>query len=251
MPEARGRPVGSVTRALALLDELAGSDTPLGVSELARRIGVNASTASRLLGTLEHAGFVERSAGGPYRLGLKLVTLADRALARLDVRDVARPELEALVAATGETATLSVPGEHAAVTIDFVASSSAVASVARLGRPSVAHATAAGKVMLAFGGGGAVPAELEAFTSRTITDVNELARQVSLARADGFAEAVGEREPDLAALAAPVLGRGGELLAILGLQGPASRLTAARRRDVRPALLRAAAAISRAVGGPG
>ena len=184
-------------------------------------------------------------------MGLKLVTLADRALARLDVRGVARPELEALVAATGETATLSVPGEHAAVTIDFVASSSAVASVARLGRPSVAHATAAGKVMLAFGGGGAVPAELEAFTSRTITDVNELARQVSLARADGFAEAVGEREPDLAALAAPVVGRRGELLAILGLQGPASRLTAARRRDVRPAVLRAAAAISQAVGGPG
>ena len=251
MPEAPGRPVGSVTRALALLDELAGSDSPLGVSELARRIGVNASTASRLLGTLEHSGFVERSARGPYRLGLKLVTLADRALARLDVRDVARPELEALVAATGETATLSVPGEHAAVTIDFVASSSAVASVARLGRPSVAHATAAGKVMLAFGGGAAVPAELEAFTSRTITDVNELARQVSLARADGFAEAVGEREPDLAALAAPVVGRRGELLAILGLQGPASRLTDARRREMRPAVLRAAAAISRAVGGPG
>jgi DNA-binding IclR family transcriptional regulator len=251
MPDALGRPVGSVTRALALLDELAASETPLGVSELARRIGVNASTASRLLGTLERAGFVQRTARGPYRLGLKLVTLADRALARLDVRAIARPELEALVAATGETATLSVPGELAAVTIDFVPSSSAVASVARLGRPSVAHATAAGKVMLAFGGGGAVPAELVAFTSRTITDVNELARQVSLARADGFAEAVGEREPDLAALAAPVIGRGGELVAILGLQGPASRLTDARRREVRPPLLRAAAAISRAVGGPG
>src|SRR5690242_3222130 len=148
-----GRPVGSVTRALALLDELAASDAPLGVSELARRIGVNPSTASRLLGTLERGGYVTRSdGGGPYRLGLKLVTLADRALARLDVRAVARPSLEALVAQTGETATLSVPGEHAAVTIDFVASSSAVASVARLGRPSVAHATAAGKVMLAFGG---------------------------------------------------------------------------------------------------
>ena len=249
MPEAPGRPVGSVTRALALLDELAGSDTPLGVSELARRIGVNASTASRLLGTLEHAGFVARSAHGPYRLGLKLVTLADRALARLDVRAIARPELEALVAATGETATLSVPGEHAAVTIDFVASSSAVASVARLGRPSVAHATAAGKVMLAFGGG--VAGELVAFTERTITDPAELARQVHQARVDGFAEAVGEREPDLAALAAPVLGRGSELVAILGLQGPASRLTDARRREMRPAVLRAAAAISRAVGGPG
>jgi IclR family acetate operon transcriptional repressor len=137
------------------------------------------------------------------------------------------------------------------VTVDFVASESAVASVARLGRPSVAHATAAGKVMLAFGGVGVAPGELVAFTERTITDGDELARQVSAARSDGFAEAVGEREPDLAALAAPVLGRGGELVAILGLQGPASRLSAARRHEVRPALLEAAAAISRAVGGPG
>jgi IclR family acetate operon transcriptional repressor len=182
---------------------------------------------------------------------MKLVSVADRALARLDVRAVARRPLEALVASTGETATLSVPGEHAAVTIDFVPSSSAVASVARLGRPSVAHATATGKVMLAFGGASVAPGELVAFTPATITDPGELERHVAVVRADGFAEAVGEREPDLAALAAPVLGRGGELVAILGLQGPSSRLTATRRREVRPALLDAAASISRALGGPG
>ena len=70
-------------------------------------------------------------------------------------------------------------------------------------------------------------------------------------RERGHAEAVGEREPDLAALAAPVFGRAAELIAIVGLQGPASRLSTARRRAVRPPLLAAAAAISRAVGGPG
>ncbi len=69
-------------------------------------------------------------------------------------------------------------------------------------------------------------------------------------RERGYAEAVGEREPDLAALAAPVFGRAGALVAIVGLQGPDSRLTTARRRAVRPPLLAAAAAISRAVGGP-
>jgi len=78
--------VGSVTRAVALLDALAGSDAGLGVNELARRIGVNASTASRLLATLERERIVERSPGGPYRLGLKLVELADRVLAGLGVR---------------------------------------------------------------------------------------------------------------------------------------------------------------------
>ena len=246
------RPVGSVARALALLDALAASDSGLGVSELGRRIGVNASTASRLLSTLEQQGFVERDQRGPYRLGLKLVALADRVLARLDVRALARPLLERLVAATGETATLSVPGEGVAITVDFVASESTIASIARLGRPSVAHATAAGKMMLAFAGGGDAPGEpLESYTDRTVTDPADLARQVRAARVTGFAEAVGEREPDLNALAAPVLGRAGELVAILGLQGPASRLTAARRREVRPALVAAAAALSQAVGGPG
>jgi IclR family acetate operon transcriptional repressor len=101
--------VGSVARAIAMLDALAESESGLGVNELARRIGVNASTASRLAATLEDAGLVERSsAGGPYRLGLRLVALADRVLGQLDVRQRARPLLARLASQTGETATLSV-----------------------------------------------------------------------------------------------------------------------------------------------
>ncbi len=256
MPAPPARSVGSVARALALLDELAASESDLGVSELARRIGVNASTASRLLATLEQDGYVARDPRGPYRLGLKLVALGDRALARLDIRELARPSLEELTAATGETATLSVPGEHTAVTVDFVPSALSVTSVARLGRPSVAHATAAGKVMLAFAlafaeDPVAEAGELVRFTDRTITDPAALATELQAVREHGYAEAVGEREPDLAALAAPVLGRAGVLVAIVGLQGPASRLSTTRRRAVRPPLLAAAAAISRAAGGSG
>jgi DNA-binding IclR family transcriptional regulator len=207
MPAERGeaprRAVGSVARATQLLDELAASDSPLGVNELARRIGVNASTASRLLSTLQDAGLVMRTNGGPFRLGLKLVTLSDRVLAGLDVRALARPLLARLVAETGETATLSVPGETEAITVDFVPSPSSVVSMARVGRPSVSHATAAGKVMLAFAGAGgrSLPEPLTAFTPRTITDPAVLATELDTVRARGWAEAVGEREPDLAALA--------------------------------------------------
>jgi DNA-binding IclR family transcriptional regulator len=243
-----GRPVASVARALALLDELGAAPDGLGVNELARRIGVNASTASRLLATLEAGGVVERAAGGPYRLGLRLVALADGVLARLDVRDLARPRLRGLVAATGETATLSVPGAFEAVTVDFVAAESSVVSVARLGRPSVGHATAAGKVVLAFGPA-APRAELTRFTDRTIVDADALAAEIDRVRSRGWAEAAGEREPDLNALAAPVLGRSGELAAVVGLQGPASRLTADRRTEVLPALLAEAGELQRALGG--
>jgi len=245
MSEDTGRPVGSVARALALLDALA--EAPAGVNALARRIGVNPSSASRLLATLERGGLVEREPGGPYRLGLHLVALADRALARLDVRELARPQLRALVEETGETATLSVAGGQDAVTVDFVPGESSVVSMARIGRPSVPHATATGKVMLAFAGG--EPAELTALTDRTITDPARLAVELAAVREQGWAEAEGEREPDLNALAAPVLGRGGGLAAILGLQGPAARFTAARRREVLPALMDAAAVVGRALGG--
>jgi DNA-binding IclR family transcriptional regulator len=243
-------PVGSVARAIALLDAVAASDGGARVNELARRIGVNPSTASRLLSTLEAGGLVERTSDGPYRLGLKLVALSDRVLGQLDVRDRARPWLIWLVEETGETATLSVPGGGEAITVDFVPSPSSVVSLARLGRPSVAHATAAGKAMLAFGRV-TMPTDLPAFTERTITDPGALSRELDRVRGAGVAEAVGEREPDLNALAAPVTGRGGELVAILGLQAPAARLPAATRRALREPLLRAARELGQALGGPG
>jgi DNA-binding IclR family transcriptional regulator len=241
-----------VGRALAILDALADSDGGVGVNELARRIGVNPSTASRLLATLEEAGIVERSSGGPYRLGLKLLALSDRVLAHLDVRERARPWLTWLVEQTGETATLSVPGAEA-ITVDFVPSPSTVVSMARVGRPSVPHATAAGKVMLAFGSQhwSSDAGSLAAYTERTITDPAVLETVLREVRESGIAEAVGEREPDLSALAAPVLGRGGGLVAIVGLQGPSSRLPAAKRRAMRAPLRKAASEISRSVGGAG
>jgi IclR family acetate operon transcriptional repressor len=243
------RHVASVERAFAVLDALADGSYELGTNEIARRTGINASTVSRLLATLVGAGFVEHVAdSGRYRLGLRLLQLGNAVLARLDLREVARPHLQALVAATGETATLSAPGEHEAVTVDFVQSGSSVQSVARLGRPSVAHATATGKVALVFGSATLPPGALAAYTARTITDPASLAREIELVRARGWAEAVGEREEDLNAIAAPVRGSRGELAAILGLQGPSSRFDPAAMKAAAAQLLGRAAAVSEALG---
>jgi IclR family acetate operon transcriptional repressor len=176
--------VASVARAIALLEQLRDSEEGLGVNELARRIGVNPSTASRLLATLQSAGLVQRDGQGPFRLGLALVTLADRVLSRLDLQALARPVLVELMERTGETSTLSLPGDREAITVDSAPSRSSVVSMARLGRPSIAHATAVG-------------------------DRDEVA---------------GERDVDVNAIAAPVLDRASALAAILGIQGPAGRL---------------------------
>lgn len=243
-----GRRIAAVERAAAALDLLAGQEE-LGTNDLARRIGVNPSTASRLLATLEAARLVERvPATGRYRLGLRLLELGNAAVVRLDVRKVARPHLETLVEETGETATLSVPGERDAVTVDFVQSGSSVQSVARLGRPSVAHATATGKVLLAFADLSLAPGPLERFTRRTVTDRRKLAAEVERVREQGWAEAAGERETDLNAIAAPAFGADGRVAAILGLQGPEGRFDQPARRAALEPLLAHAHAVSNGLG---
>lgn len=243
------RRVAAVERALDVLEALASAESDLGTNELARRTGVNASTVSRLLATLAANGYVTHVRDtGRYRLGLRLLQLGNIVLARLDIRDAARPHLEELVEETGETGTLSVPGERDAVTVDFVQSASSVQSVARLGRPSVAHATAAGKVLLAFGDVSLPKQRLERFTPRTITDPGKLASAVERVRAQGWAEAAGERESDLNAVAAPIFGAEGRLAGILGLQGPDGRFDRAARRAAVVPLLGRANAISNALG---
>jgi DNA-binding IclR family transcriptional regulator len=242
------RHVASVQRAVAVLDALADGGPELGTNEIARRTRINPSTVSRLLATLADAGLVDHDAGsGRYRLGLRLVGLGHAVLARVDFREVARPHLAALVQATGETATLCAPGAHEAVTVDFVQSPSSVQSVARIGRPSVPHATAIGKVFLAFGGE-LPPGPLEAFTERTITDRELLAAEVTAVRERGFARALGERENELNAIAAPVRSARGELAAILGIQGPATRFSSHRLEGAIEPLVARATEISAELG---
>ena len=239
--------VAAAKRSLAILDILA-DDGALGTNEIARRVGTTASTVSRQLGTLVEAGFVERvPETGRYRLGIRLVQLGNAVLARLDVRTVVRPHLQGLVGAVGETATLSVEGDPDAITVDFVAAERYVQGVTRLGRPSIAHATAAGKVMLAFTGRRPKP-PLARYTERTITRLDELEAEVERVRTRGWADAYEEREPELNAIAAPVWSSAGTLAGIVALQGPVRRFGRAKARKALPLLLEHTAEISRELG---
>jgi DNA-binding IclR family transcriptional regulator len=239
--------VAATGRSLAILDVLAAGGS-LGTNEIARRIGTNASTVSRQLGTLVEAQLVEH-VGGQYRLGIRLVELANAVLMRLDVRTVARPHLEALVAEVNETATLSVPADPDAITVDIVASQHYVQGASRLGRPSIAHATAAGKVMLAFTDRRPMT-KLEAYTDKTIIDLGVLDVELERVRRRGWADAYEEREPGLNAIAAPVWSSGGELVGIVALQGPAPRFGRATARVALPLLLERTDAVSRELGAP-
>ena len=236
-------------RALRVLDAFPEMGGDAGTNELARATGINPSTVSRILATLVAAGYAEHQpATGRYRLGPQVLRLSTHALGGVDLRTAARSHLHDLVDATGETATLSVPGDRDAVTIDFVLSRASVASVARVGRPSIAHATATGKVMLAFATEELPGPPLVAYTAHTITDTARLEEEVTTVRRIGHAHASGEREPDLNAVAVPVFGGPGELIAILGVQGPESRFRV-RAQDAAVPLLRShALALSAGLG---
>ncbi len=235
-------------RAVAILDALADGGE-LGTTDLARRTGISASTVSRQLGTLSRLGLVEHvRPTGRYRLGVRVLSLANAVLARLDLRDLARPHLERLVEEVGETATLSVPGDADAITVDFVPTDRYVQGVTRLGRPSVGHASSAGKVLLAFGGVPLPRGRLRPFTPHTIVDAVALATEIERVRSTGYAEALEEREEGLNAIAAPVFGADETLTAIVALQGPSNRFDRDSIEAALPLLLDCTARVSRALG---
>ena len=245
------RDVEATVRAVAILDALADGGEQ-GTTRLARQTGISPSTVSRQLGTLARLGLVEHvPETGRYRLGVRVLRLASSVLGRLDVRDAARPHLVELVRDVGETATLSIPGDRDAITVDFVPTDRYLQGVTRLGRPSVGHASSAGKVLLAFGNVPLPKGRLQRYTPRTITDSARLIREIERVRADGFATAIEEREPGLSAIAAPVWDAGGTLAAIVALQGPSSRFDAAAIDRALPLLLECAATISGALGWSG
>lgn len=238
------RRIESVERAASVLSTLAEARSELGTNEIARRIEASMSTVSRVLSTLDSVGLVVHSPDtGRYRLGVRLLQLANAARESLDIRSLARPHVERINQLTGETATLSIPGDQEAITVDFVQSELSVRSVAAVGRPSAAHATAVGKVFLAHGG--ELPRQpLHQYTSWTTTEPEAVRADADLARRRGWAASVQEREDDLNAVAVPVGRVGGPLVAIIGVQGPAGRFTGSAMHAATQTLLDQAAQLS-------
>ena len=228
--EGQGRDlsVRSVERAIAILDLLAQGGWRTG-ADVARELRVHRSTALRLLATLERHALVERDQRtARYRLGRRLAQLASVVSGEIDLRSVARPVCEQLATAVGETATLDVLMGDVIVPIEQATASTSVMSVNWLGRRTPVHCTASGKAIAAFGPAAVrerlLQQPLDRVTPHTITDPGELAAQLDEARQAGFARTHEELEVGLDAIAAPVFGADGEVVAALDVSGPSHRL---------------------------
>jgi IclR family acetate operon transcriptional repressor len=244
MTSATGTPASigtSIEKALDVLFLLHHERAPRGVSQIGRALGLPKSSVHRLLATLSSRGLVERDERGRYRTGIALVALARGALERDPIVSAARPVLVAEAEALGETVFLVAARAGRLLVLDKVEGTGFLRAAPEVGSAVPLHATAAGKLQLAFGPDEVEwPADpLERFTTRTAAGSDALERQVASARRHGFAENREEWIPGLAVLAAPVLA-GGRLCGSVCVAAPAVRLEALGR-DALAARLRNAA----------
>jgi DNA-binding IclR family transcriptional regulator len=249
------RPAGiqSIQRAAAILRSFTKTESELGVTTLSQQLGLHKSTVSRLLSTLEQEGFVEQNPEtGKYRLGMALVTLAGIVLERLDLREAARPYLDALAERTQETVNIVVLSENECMNIGGAASPRPIQYIGRMGRRTPLHCTSAGKVLLAFlppnEWRGLLPDPLPRYTARTIVDREQLAPVLEQIRQQGYAITHEEHQEGLSAVAAPIHNHTGQVVAAVVVSGPTYRIGPAEVETFVTLVRKTAQAISTHLG---
>jgi DNA-binding IclR family transcriptional regulator len=243
-----GRGTTAIDRGAELLVRVLESEQPVALTDLASASGIPKSTASRLVSALERRGLVEQDGQrGRLRPGPAILRVAERSMLERNILELARPSLNALGEGTGETINLAVPGPSGVEHIAQVESAHFLGAGQWLGRSAEYHCTANGKVFMAFDRA-PVPARPPALTEHTITDPARLKTELARVRRDDFAEAIEELEIGLAAIAAPVRGPGGQVVAALSITGPTVRMTPARIAEYKPILIEEADTLSRRLG---
>lgn len=245
----------TVHRALELITVL-GDAPPEGihVTEIARRIGANRSTAYRIIDALKHYDFVRSGElPGTIRLGFGLVDLAESVLDRLDIRRVASPHLRALGAQTDETCHLAVMQGSEVVYIDKVQSSQQIQIASRPGKRMPLHSTALGKAFLA-----AVPPTERAdllnsirFTQQTpntITERDSLEADLDHVSQRGWATDLEENSIGIQCVGAAIYGYNGYPVAAISISAPAHRVAGGTLASYGELVLRTAHTISADLG---
>lgn len=228
-----------------MLFHLHEQPTPVGVSEIARALALPKSSAHRMLASLAGHGLVEQDAAGRYRPGIALLALGLGVQERDPVVTAARPVLEDVVREVGETIFLCALRASRIVVLDKVEGTGFLRAAPRIGEAVPVHATAIGRLHLAFAGDRVrLPAgPLERFTPRTVVRPAAIRAAVDRARRQGWAENRGEWVPGLHVVAAPVFA-GERLEATLALAASAAQVTPEMATHLAGRLVAAALRVS-------
>ena len=228
--ETPDRPATAVTgtqavdRACGLVALVVQAPEPLTFTEIADATGLARSTTSRLLAALERTDLLQRTTQGTYLPGALFALHAARHDPWEEMVRVAAPFLERLRDRTGETANLGVPQGSAVLHVAQVDSAYLLATRDWTQVQVPEHCSSLGKVLYAYGCLPLPESPLERLTEASVGDVAELERDLADVRRRGYATTVDELELGLTALAAPVRGRDGEVVAAVGVSGPTARL---------------------------
>ncbi len=247
--------VQSLRRALALLETLSNHGTAgLPLKKLSQRVGLHPSTVHHLLSSLLFWGYVEQDADtGYYRLGAAVLTLANRYLMASDLARLADPLLRRLHEQFDELTVLAVPAGNRYHVVAQLQSAHPLILNPRQGTGGDYHCSAVGKVLLS----GLDPAELEAllasrawppYTPHTITDPDQLRREIAQVRERGYAVSREEHEEGLIGVAAPVYGATGHMVASVGVAVPVFRADPAREQAILLGVRRTAAELALRLG---
>jgi len=254
VPEADDAPVQSLDRAMALLAELAEADG-LTLTELAARAAIPTSTAYRMLLTLQRRGMAEFEAGAQlWFVGVETFRIGSAFLRRRKLLDRGRDAMQALVAATGETANLAVAEEDGVVFVSQVETHEAIRAFFRPGTRALFHASGIGKAILAHRSPAQVAASLKRtglprFTDHTLTTLPALLADLAEVRARGYAVDDEERNPGMRCVGAAVFNEFGEAVAGISVSGPTVRVTPDAIARFGPLVRDAAAEVTRAIAG--
>jgi len=239
-----------IERMMNLLDVLENFDEPCSLKILAESTGLHPSTAHRILNDMVACRLVDRSEGGSYRLGLRLLELGTLVKARLSVRDAAQLPMRALHKLTNQTVNLSVRQGDEIVYIDRTYSERSGMQVVRaIGGHAPLHLTSVGKLFLAQDDTSRVRAYatrtgLAGHTRNSITQITQLEKELSEVVKNGSANDDEELELGVSCMAAGIYDDSGKLVAGLSLSAPTDRL----QREWNKPLLETALQISKGIG---
>lgn len=245
--------LSSVGTAIRLLKAFSEEQVEIGISDLARRLGVAKSTVHRLAVTLVADGMLEQNPdSGKYRLGLSLFRLGSLVRRRMSVSNEARSLLRELREKVNETVHLAVLDGSEIMYVFNLESTQAIRMRSDVGVRKPAYCTAEGQAILAW-----QPPEvverlvrdgLAARTPQTVTDPQALRKVLDGVRARGCAIEDEESELGMRCIAAPLRNDAGEVVAAIGVAGPVSRLSKKAVAAYVPHVIETAAAISARLG---
>lgn len=244
--------LSSVFQTIKILD-LLGEEQILGVAEISQRLKINKTSVFRYLYTLEAGGYVIKTSDAKYMLGHKFVYMGNIVAERQTSFSLARPELVKLRDETGETVHLSIlTPDLSLMFIDKVESNQTLQMRSRIGYQIPAYCSGSGKVLLA----GLLGTEreeelkdlkLERKTEHTIVTHEDLIRNLTMVRDQGFGEENGEAEEGLSCLAAPIQNMMGDVRAAVSISGATVRLQENRENYIEK-LKETACVISKILG---